>query len=81
MLVAELNDGRMLRTGRHKYVMYNRAAQISEFLFDLQADPGERQDIAPLARSAPELNLCRRLLEQWMQRTGGSLERTRTKAA
>jgi choline-sulfatase len=36
VLVSELNEGRMLRAGHQKYIVYQRGAVRSEFLFDLQ---------------------------------------------
>ena len=80
VLVAELNEGRMLRTGHHKYMLYNRGGQRAEFLFDLREDPGETRDLAPLAGSAGDLDRCRGLLERWMERTGGGFDRTKPEA-
>ncbi len=78
VLVAELNEGRMLRSGHHKYILYQRGGQPAEFLFDLRQDPGETRDLAALPGSAGDLSRCRRLLEQWTARTGGGFERTKT---
>ena len=80
VFVAELNEGRMLRTGDRKYMLYNRGGQRAEFLFNLRQDPGETRDLAPLAEAAGEMDRCRGLLERWMERTGGGFDRTKPEA-
>jgi hypothetical protein len=77
VLVSELSEGRMLRAGHHKYISYQRGGVRSEFLFDLQKDPGETTDLAALPGSAGELDRCRALLQQWTERSGGTFERTK----
>ncbi len=48
-----------LRTGRYKYVHY---VKYPPQLFDLEADPEEREDLAARPRHAPALEDCRRKL-------------------
>lgn len=47
---GSLSAAYMLRQGRHKYIHYTG---FEPELFDLQADPEEMNDLAPLAQSAP----------------------------
>jgi arylsulfatase A-like enzyme len=74
-LVSELavygvpeRQGRMLRTQRHKYVVFNGGAR-PEQLFDLDLDPGEVYNLAGQAGSAPVLQEHRNLLRAWMAET------------
>jgi choline-sulfatase len=74
-LVAETPDGRMLRSGSDKYMVFH-ADGNPEFLFDLDSDSGETENLAasPTARRALEKN--RKLLAAWTEETGGSFEQT-----
>lgn len=76
VLVAELGTGRMLRAGRHKYIRYMKGTTRTEFLFDLQNDPGETRDLAQVPAASGDLERCRALLDGWMTQTGGTYERT-----
>jgi arylsulfatase A-like enzyme len=68
-LVAEINENRMLRSGRHKYMLYGREQPV-EFLFDLENDPGETRDLAEDAGARPVLERSRDMLASWMKATG-----------
>lgn len=56
--------GRMLRTARYKYVVYNWG-RYREQLFDLEADPGEMVNLAVSARHRDVLDRHRKLLHDW----------------
>lgn len=75
-LVSELADygdktreGRMLRTPRYKYVVFNGGAR-PEQLFDLELDPGEVLNLAPRPEGADVLGEHQRLLARWFEETG-----------
>jgi len=57
----ELGAGRLLHTGRYKYMAYNRGANPEE-LFDLQQDPGELRNLARDPAHLAVLQECRRRL-------------------
>lgn len=65
-VVTESQNGRMVRTGRFKYCVYDRGAN-REMLIDLESDPGEMTNLAPLPEHARELNRHRRLLQDWVR--------------
>lgn len=44
-LVAELNNARMVRASRYKYMRYSTKTDTHELLFDLETDPGEEQPL------------------------------------
>ena len=69
-LVAGRTAARMVRTARHKYVVYAAGAG-PEQLFDLDADPGETKNLAAAPDAAAEKLLAehRALLKQWCART------------
>ena len=75
-LVSELSNARMLCTSTHKYILY-RGDPPSEFLFDLENDPGETRDLVGVPEAKPALTNCRQLLQDWMKETGGTFESTR----
>lgn len=62
-------EGRMLRTARHKYVVFNSGARPEQF-FDLGLDPGETQNLARSAGHAAPLAEHRDLLKRWIRETG-----------
>ncbi|MGH9628174.1 MAG: sulfatase/phosphatase domain-containing protein, partial [Bryobacteraceae bacterium] len=79
-VVSELADygektreGRMLRTRRYKYVVFNGGAR-PEQLFDLELDAGEVLNLVSKLESAPEsaqvLGEHRELLGRWLEETG-----------
>jgi arylsulfatase A-like enzyme len=80
-LVVELADfkpdkqrkGRMLRTDRFKYNLYTTGAR-NEQLFDLQADPGERRNLAfdPAYQAVAAQH--REYMKNWVDRTGDTFD-------
>jgi choline-sulfatase len=64
--------GRMVRTERLKYCVYDRVGEgdASEQLFDLDSDPGEMRDLSGEAAWAGELERHRGLLRGWLAETG-----------
>ena len=65
----ESREGRMLATSRFKYVVFNDG-EHREQLFDLEADPGETFNLARTPGYAARLDEHRRLLKDWISRTG-----------
>lgn len=61
-------SGRMVRTARHKYVIYNQG-ELREQLFDLEADPGETRNLAVGPTHESELRRHRELLAAWAAAT------------
>ncbi len=68
-VVAENGNGRMLRTQRWKYTVYEGAGQ-RETLTDLKRDPGELQNMALQTQHQKNLQECRGLLRTWFEKTG-----------
>ena len=64
----EKREGRMLRTARHKYVVFNGGARPEQF-FDLTIDPGETQNLARHKSNAEILGQHRDLLRGWIAET------------
>ncbi len=62
-------DGRMVRTARFKYVVYERGAH-REQLYDLDADPGEMVNLVYDERHADTRRAHLELLRAWCRRTG-----------
>ncbi len=74
-VVSELADlgfpdrqGRMLRTARHKYVVFN-GGERPEQLFDLELDPGEVSNLVDDPAAGSEPSRHRKLLGEWLART------------
>jgi arylsulfatase A-like enzyme len=65
--------GRMLRTQRHKYIVYSEGT-LREQLFDLEADPGEMTNLAVDPEKKALLEECRTRLAQWCRETGDVFE-------
>jgi len=57
-------SGRMLRTARYKYTIYNKG-ECREQLFDMEKDPGEMNNLAVDKEPHHELNRHRQLLTDW----------------
>ena len=72
-LVVENGDSRMLRSARYKYVVYASGAR-REMLTDMVADSGEMNNLALDSASAPVLAEHRRLLKEWYQQNGETLD-------
>jgi choline-sulfatase len=64
----EKREGRMLRTARHKYIVFNGGAR-PEQLFDLSADPGETCNLARDKAAVALLRQHRDLLRGWITET------------
>ncbi len=62
-------EGRMLRTARHKYVVFHGGARPQQ-LFDLPFDPGETRNLVRSPAAEPVLRECRDLLRTWLAETG-----------
>ena len=62
-------SGRMVRTERHKYVVYDTGTG-REQLFDLKADPNEMNNLAADPEYRAELNEHRKLISEWAAETG-----------
>jgi len=65
----EKREGRMLRTAKYKYVVFNGGAR-PEQLFDLTVDPGETRNLVPSTAAEPILRQHRDLLRGWLAETG-----------
>jgi len=68
-VVSESQNGRMLRTGRFKYCIYD-SGKNREQLIDLKHDPGEMKNLAEVESYKDVLNTHRQLLQGWVERTG-----------
>jgi len=62
-----------VRSARYKYVVYASGAR-REQLIDLMGDPGEMKNLAMNPEAAPVLTEHRRLLKEWYQQNGESLD-------
>ena len=71
-VVAESRAGRMVRTARYKYNLYESGAH-REQLIDLVSDPGEMQNLAEDPAHAEVLNTHRTLLRRWIEETGDAI--------
>lgn len=60
--------GRMLRTARYKYIAFSHGSN-REMLFDLDADPGEMNNLALQPSSSAALEHHRELLRKWIAQT------------
>jgi arylsulfatase A-like enzyme len=67
-IVTENQTGRMLRTARYKYCVYNEG-ELRESLVDLVEDPGEMKNLALSGDSQRLLDEHRQLLQQWIEET------------
>ena len=68
-VVCESQNGRMLRTGRFKYCIYDSGSH-REQLIDLKLDPGEMNNLAELEHYKDVLDTHRQLLQRWVEKTG-----------
>jgi arylsulfatase A-like enzyme len=71
-VVVESQAGRMLRTDRFKYVVYESGAH-REQLMDLRADPGEMVNLAETPKYREVLNEHRQRLRRWVDTTGDEI--------
>ncbi|MGQ9575124.1 MAG: sulfatase family protein [Thermoguttaceae bacterium] len=73
-LVVESHAGRMLRTDRYKYVVYE-SGQHREQLIDLATDPGEMANLAERPEYRQVLDEHRRRLRRWVETTPDQIGR------
>jgi arylsulfatase A-like enzyme len=71
-VVSESQCGRMLRTDRYKYCIYD-SGKNREQLTDLKSDPGEMKNLAKIKSYEDVLDTHRRLLCGWTERTGDKI--------
>ena len=71
-VVVESKAGRMLRTDRFKYVVYQGGAH-REQLIDLAEDPGEMVNLAEKPEYRDVLEEHRRGLRRWVETTGDAI--------
>ena len=62
-------EGRMLRTSRYKYTIFNGDRPNREQLYDLKNDPGEMKNLADAPAHRETLTTHRRLLAAWCKET------------
>jgi arylsulfatase A-like enzyme len=65
-VVSENSWGRMIRSERFKYCVYDSGA-VRESLVDLREDPGERSNLAAAQAHRDSLIEYRRCLQQWIE--------------
>lgn len=68
-----VKQGRMLRTAQYKYNVYGYGARNEQF-FDLDADPGEMNNLIASPALQPEIERHRTLLRRWMDETNDPFE-------
>jgi len=71
-IVCESQNGRMLRTDRFKYCIYD-SGRHREQLIDLKLDPGEMKNLAEIKDYKDVLDTHRQLLRGWVERTGDTI--------
>jgi arylsulfatase A-like enzyme len=71
-LVVESVHGRMLRTDRFKYCVYD-SGKNREQLIDLANDPGEMTNLAGNEQYEEILDRHRQLIRDWVKRTGDTI--------
>jgi len=68
-VVVESQNGRMIRSDRFKYCVYESGRNREQFT-DLTNDPGETNNLAAKAEFEAEVKEHRRLLAEWVDTTG-----------
>jgi arylsulfatase A-like enzyme len=71
-VVTESQNGRMLRTKRFKYCIYDSGSH-REQLIDMENDPGEMKNLAEIESYKDVLIKHRRLLRAWIEKTGETI--------
>ncbi len=71
-VVVESRAGRMVRTKRFKYVVY-QSGRNREQLTDLENDPGEMNNLAADPKYRQVLQEHRRRLREWIERAGDTI--------
>jgi arylsulfatase A-like enzyme len=73
-LIVESQNGRMVRTERFKYNVYE-PGENREQLIDLESDPGEMKNLAHDDAHKDTLDHHRTLLANWVEQTGDEIGR------
>jgi arylsulfatase A-like enzyme len=71
-VAAENGNGRMIRSRRYKYTVYEGLEEgpaLREILTDLESDPGELRNLAVDDASGDTLREHRRMMRQWFETT------------
>ncbi len=68
-VVSENHTGRMIRSERFKYCVYNEG-EIRESLVDMKHDPGEMKNLTSLTEYKDALIEHRNYLNQWIEESG-----------
>jgi len=68
-LVVESQNGRLLRTDRYKYCVYDSGENRIQ-LIDLQEDPGELINLAGAGSLQATENNHQQMLKEWIEKTG-----------
>jgi len=71
-VVTESQAGRMVRTNRFKYCIYDSGAN-REILIDIAKDPGEMNNLAGDADYKDVLNRHRQILRRWVEHVGDKI--------
>jgi arylsulfatase A-like enzyme len=71
-VVSESQNGRMVRTERFKYCIYDSGAH-AEQLTDMRDDSGEMKNLAEAPAFQSVLHQHRQLLKDWVERTGDEI--------
>ena len=71
-VVAESQNGRMLRTKRYKYCIYDFGSRLEQ-LIDMENDPGEMKNLAEVEGFKDVLEKHRWLLRDWVEKTGDKI--------
>ena len=70
-LLVESQNGRMVRTSRYAYSVYDSGRNRESF-YDHERDPGETVNVAYDEGYRTELQRHRELLREWVERVGDS---------
>jgi arylsulfatase A-like enzyme len=68
-VVSENHSGRMIRSERFKYCIYN-TDKVDESLVDMKTDPGEMKNLASVPEYKETLLEHRRYLAEWIEASG-----------
>jgi arylsulfatase A-like enzyme len=71
-IVVESQNGRMVRTDRFKYSIYD-SGQYREQLIDIEKDAGEMRNLAGNKDYKEILDKHHQLLKEWVKRTGDTI--------
>lgn len=65
--------GRMIRTGKYKYCVYDDNGRFEESLVDMEADPGELNNLVRESEYQNELVRHRAFLKEWIKISGDTV--------